>query len=569
LPPDTLLPHMTATVQSPVPHNSQSPPSSTSGKHSAYLSSPLGTQATTPRTLSIRFAPLPDPRASRANFPGGCGGSDVWWSREEKPDGTWGDYRLIVRRPNGEIVAIDDLAVGSPERTQALEIYRQQQTKLAQPQTSPTNNHLTASDHHNQSNQNINKSQPPLLKLPDQTSSQTESRFAKLLPPLITQTSNPTSTIPSLTPTASSGPSLALTLTRTTSRESTYSNQSTGSSYRASINSSLTRKFIEAMKKPLVRHSHRLTPTNSLPIDCDGLGDPQRGYPLCKSRSDEPTPSGSLRKGFNFLKKHPSAQLLRRTRSKDEASSIDPSQIHFDEPPTRRRSNYPPVAQRKAHIGGGRGGAGRMTLAEEPDFVEWKPAAAAASPGSALSHRPAAGTGDDDGSGMAWLRKRKKEREERAQREEEERLRGLRSSSAMITSTPNAQSQEVVNGVAADLPTGCDNLTSIFPIGEEDNLDEDRASTSSSISRSSLLSRDGPQRSAGTRTSTSSTTESSKQSTADDEDLNEEELREEERLKLLALTQSPFVRGATEVYRDREHHQLAKKSTEITRPINE
>ncbi|KNZ58162.1 uncharacterized protein VP01_1986g2 [Puccinia sorghi] len=562
---------MSATVQSPVLHNSQCPPSSTNRQHSAYLASPLGTQTNTPRTLSIRFAPLPDPRASRANLPGGCGGSDVWWSREEKPDGTWGDYRLVVRRPNGEIVAIDDLAIGSSERTQALETYRRQQSNLAQQQASPTNNYPTTSDHHNQSNQNLNKAQPSCSKLPDQTSSQDESRFAKLLPPLVTQTSNPTSITPSLTPTGSSGPSLALTLTRTTSRESIHSNQSAGSSYRAGINSSLTRKFIEAMKKPLVRHSHRLTPTNSLPIDCDGLGDPQRGYPLCKSRSDEPTPSGSLLKAFHFgrLKKHPSAQLLRRTRSKDEASMRDSSQIPSDEPPTRRRSNYPPVAQRKAHIGGSRGGAGRITLTEEPDFVEWKPAAAATSPDSALSHRQDGGTGDDDGSGMAWLRKRKKEREERAQREEEERLRVLRNSSAMITSTTNAESQEVVNGLAADLSTGCDNLTSIFPIGEEDKLDEDRASTSSSISRSSILSRDGPQRSAGTRTSTSSTTESSKQSTADDEDLNEEELREEERLKLLALTQSPFVRGATEVYRDREHHQLVKKSSETPRPINQ
>jgi hypothetical protein len=151
---------------------------------------------------------------------------------------------------------------------------------------------------------------------------------------------------------------------------------------------------------------------------------------------------------------------------------------------------------------------------------------------------------------MAWLRKRKREREERAQREEAERVKGLRDSSALITASAQAESQKLEAGLAASLSTDCATLSSIFPISEEDKLDEDRASTSSSISQSSTLSHDGPQRSAGTRTSTSSTTESSKHSAADDEDLNDEELKEEERLKLLALTQSPFVRGATEVYRE-------------------
>ncbi|KAA1070062.1 hypothetical protein PGT21_001606 [Puccinia graminis f. sp. tritici] len=548
---------MTTTVQSNLIHNSQFLPSSALSRTSCSTS-PLTPQTNNPRTPSIRFAPLPDPRASRANVPGGCGGSDVWWSREEKPDGTWGDYRLVVRRPNGEIIAIDDLALDSPERTQALATYRQQQTKMSTNQhTVPTLNNSSPSDHRDSSNHQLpdrSLTAEP-LKLSDQTTSQTDSRFGKLLPPLVTQSSNPTSTTPVTcpTPAGSGGPTIPLTLTRTTSRESTYSNHSTASNYKAGSTSSLTRKFIEAMKKPLAKHSHRLTPTNSLPIDCGDLGDSHRGVPLCKSRSDES--GGSVLKGFTFgrIRKHPSAQILRRTRSKDETTLAHPSQMPFDEPPTRRRSNYPPVAQRKAHMGGGRGGAGKLTLTEEPDFVEWKPAAAARSPGGVESPRQVAGLPDDDGSGMAWLRKRKKEREERAQREEEERLRDLQNSSALISSSNNDQSQSVTG-------TG-NNLPSIFPIREENKPDDDRASTSSSISQSSILSRDGPQRSGGTRTSTSSATDSSKHSIADDEDLNEEELKEEERLKLLALTQSPFVRGATEVYRDREHHQVMKKTS--------
>ncbi|OAV89412.1 hypothetical protein PTTG_09655 [Puccinia triticina 1-1 BBBD Race 1] len=555
---------MTTTLQPNLIHNSQFQ-SSTPFNRTSCLTSPLSAQATTPRTPSIRFAPLPDPRASRANVPGGFGGSDVWWSREEKADGTWGDYRLVVRRPNGEIIAIDDLALGSHERTQALETYRQQQTRITapalikQPNNNNTNNCPDSNDPSIRPSHNGSQTGEPSNPPDQSTSSQSESRFAKLLPPLVTQSSIPTSTTPAvslLTPAGSGGPSIPLTLTRTTSRESTYSNHSTGSNYKAGSSSSLTRKFIEAMKKPLARHSHRLTPTNSLPISCGDLGgDSHHGVPLCKSRSDES--SGSVLRGFTFgrLKKHPSAQLLRRTRSKDETTFVHPSQIPLDEPPTRRRSNYPPVAQRKAHMGGGRGGAGKLTLTEEPDFVEWKPAAAAPSPGGVDAPRQVTGSVDDDGSGMAWLRKRKREREERAQREEEERLRELRNSSTLIPSSSTTADQSVAG-------TG---PNPIFPIREEDKPEDDRASTSSSISQSSILSRDGPQRSAGTRTSTSSATDSSKHSVADDEDLNEEELREEERLKLLVLAQSPFVRGATEVYRDREHHQVMKKPSELTK----
>ncbi|PLW36370.1 hypothetical protein PCANC_16203 [Puccinia coronata f. sp. avenae] len=568
---------MSTILQPNLLHTSQFHHPGPSSRSQSCLTSPPSTQASTPRTPSIRFAPLPDPRASRANVPGGYGGSDVWWSREEKPDGTWGDYRLVLRRPNGEIVAIDDLALGSHERTQALETYRRQQTKLSPQQALPKIVEPSTSDHHYHHSSNPKNITPqshttPSSNLLDQISSQTDTRFAKLLPPLVTQSQTlPTHPTTCPTPAGSSGHSLSLTLIRTTSHESTYSNHSVGSNYKSASNS-LTRKFIEAMKKPLAKQSHRLTPTNSLPIDCSRLADSQRGLPLSKSRSDEPaSSSGSIRKGFHFglLKKHPSAQLLRRTQSKEETSFLAPSLIPYNEPPTRRRSNYPPVAQRKIHMGGGRGGAGKLTVTEEPDFVEWKPAAAAASPGRTSASPQAPGPGDDDGSGMAWLRKRKREREERAQREEAERVKGLRDSSALITASAQAESQKLEAGLAASLSTDCATLSSIFPISEEDKLDEDRASTSSSISQSSTLSHDGPQRSAGTRTSTSSTTESSKHSAADDEDLNEEELKEEERLKLLALTQSPFVRGATEVYRDREHHQVSKRSSELTRPISQ
>ncbi|EHS63613.1 uncharacterized protein PGTG_20706 [Puccinia graminis f. sp. tritici CRL 75-36-700-3] len=157
-----------------------------------------------------------------------------------------------------------------------------------------------------------------------------------------------------------------------------------------------------------------------------------------------------------------------------------------------------------------------------------------------------------------WLGLQAEKKSERSVHSEKrkKRLRDLQNSSALISSSNNDQSQSVTG-------TG-NNLPSIFPIREENKPDDDRASTSSSISQSSILSRDGPQRSGGTRTSTSSATDSSKHSIADDEDLNEEELKEEERLKLLALTQSPFVRGATEVYRDREHHQVMKKTSGLT-----
>lgn len=325
------------------------------------------------------------------------------------------------------------------------------------------------------------------------------------------------------------------------------------------------------MKKPLNRNPNRLTPTSSLPIDYDQFHPPS-GAPLCKSRSADSS-TYSNRKRFSWgLVKIPSSQILRRTRSKDESFEYS-NPLPYEEPPVRRRANYPPVAQRKAHMGGGRGGAGKLALTEEPDFVEWKPTTAAASPGASCpSDQPGDEVGGDDGSGMAWLRKRKKEREERARREEEERARSM-GGAACQSSLPTIDELQFVSnndpdGVGAHTTLADDllnptigeiRLQQILPIRGEAEKEDDRDSTTSSVSQPSILSRNGTHRPGGTRTSTSSTGVSSQDSTEDDEDLNEEELREEERLKALALTESPFVKGATEVYRDREHHQVLRK----------
>lgn len=530
------------------------------------ISSPLNPAQSTPRNLSIRFAPLPDPRASRANVPGRLGQLDVWWSREEKSDGTWGDYRLVLRRPNGQIVALDDLEPGSDEQTRALETYRQQQP--SRPSASPLSN-LTKPPFWDTTESRLNSNLLGAQSIGSSEPFFSQSGIGKLLlPSLTTQTSNLThSSCNSNSDPHSAGSNTSgnpLALTPTASCDSTYSNYSFSSNQKASTSSSLTKKFLDAMKKPITKHSHRLTPTNSLPIQGDYYG-----APLCKTRSADST-AGSIRKRFHFaFAKNP--QILRRTRSKEESSNQD-AQLGFDEPPARRRSNYPPVAQRKAHMGGGRGGAGKVVLAEEPDFVEWKPATATPSPGTVASSQRPDHAVEDDGSGMAWLRKRKREREERARREEEERAQFLANASksvplATIDETQLAQ-DELSKNQTPEIDSdnrSASRADDLKLSSHEDNNDDDRDSSASSICESSILSRDGAHASGGTRTSTSSATPSSKDFNADeDEDLNEEELKEEERLKALALSHSPFVKGVSEVYRDREHHQISRKSTEMS-----
>lgn len=85
---------------------------------------------------------------------------------------------------------------------------------------------------------------------------------------------------------------------------------------------------------------------------------------------------------------------------------------------TRRRANYPPVAQRSRTAGGWRGRGPPVVRVEEPKFSEWG--------GAGVGSRSTGGGGggvageDDDGSGMAWLKKRRLERE-KAEREKAER----------------------------------------------------------------------------------------------------------------------------------------------------
>ncbi|GAA6001173.1 hypothetical protein JCM10207_007444 [Rhodosporidiobolus poonsookiae] len=87
----------------------------------------------------------------------------------------------------------------------------------------------------------------------------------------------------------------------------------------------------------------------------------------------------------------------------------------------RRRSNYPPVAQRSRNAPR----VVRRVEVEEPAFEEWGSASSVGAVGGSRGGkgaRSAAGAeeDDDDGSGMAWIKKRRAEREKK-EREERER----------------------------------------------------------------------------------------------------------------------------------------------------
>ncbi|GAA5919923.1 hypothetical protein JCM1841_000044 [Sporobolomyces salmonicolor] len=96
-------------------------------------------------------------------------------------------------------------------------------------------------------------------------------------------------------------------------------------------------------------------------------------------------------------------------------------QIYYASPARSgaRRANYPPVAQRSRSA---RTPQKPPTKVDEPAFHEWGSSGSVGSVGSATSK---SGGEEDDGSGMAWIRRRRAQRE-REEKEKEKREREAR-----------------------------------------------------------------------------------------------------------------------------------------------
>ncbi|KAI8445168.1 hypothetical protein BY996DRAFT_6424547 [Phakopsora pachyrhizi] len=551
-------------------------------RNNSYNNPQLSSTITGPRTLSIRFAPLPDPRASRPLLTTPSGIS-VWCSREELPDGTWGEYKMVIKRDNGQVVAVEDLQ-DIKERKAVLEAFEEQShfnpdlLHEAPKQPISNRNYL----YENDQSRKLSTANST-IQSPDVSS---ETRLGNLFNDSVPSQANTTGGFP---------------LYRTTSADtvSILSSSSLGnleSQARNNYSSSLTKKLIDVVKKPLKSYSHKLTPTASLPIEqISGFG-----APLTKSRSAESTLSkrSTWRSSLNLG--------IRRTQSREEASStsafktttpIMPSAnlsedrivLPLEAERMRRRAKYPPVAQRKAHMGGSRGGAGKVPLVEEPEFVEWGAPSNTALvklvkdkkvyySAPATSKEIKEDTEEDDGSGIAWLKKRKKEREERAKREVEER--------AMVSSMHQDILHPISDGpnnlgentktdalVMSDLRElierpekstiirgQAEHSTSRNQHVQSDSLDgRSRCSSETTSSSTGSGSLNGDSTSNDSSSQAQSLDSSpSRRKLPDEEDLNEEELEEEERLKARALIESPFLRGAKEVFKDREHHRVLK-----------
>ncbi|CAH7673867.1 hypothetical protein BY996DRAFT_4586734 [Phakopsora pachyrhizi] len=393
-------------------------------RNNSYNNPQLSSTITGPRTLSIRFAPLPDPRASRPLLTTPSGIS-VWCSREELPDGTWGEYKMVIKRDNGQVVAVEDLQ-DIKERKAVLEAFEEQShfnpdlLHEAPKQPISNRNYL----YENDQSRKLSTANST-IQSPDVSS---ETRLGNLFNDSVPSQANTTGGFP---------------LYRTTSADtvSILSSSSLGnleSQARNNYSSSLTKKLIDVVKKPLKSYSHKLTPTASLPIEqISGFG-----APLTKSRSAESTLSkrSTWRSSLNLG--------IRRTQSREEASSTAMvSSMHQD--------ILHPISD------------GPNNLAEHSTS--------------------------------------------RNQHVQSDSLDGRSRCSSETTSSTGSGS---LNG---------------------DSTSNDSSSQAQSLDSSP-----------------------SRRKLPDEEDLNEEELEEEERLKARALIESPFLRGAKEVFKDREHHRVLK-----------
>ncbi|GAA5882621.1 hypothetical protein JCM16303_002076 [Sporobolomyces ruberrimus] len=148
------------------------------------------------------------------------------------------------------------------------------------------------------------------------------------------------------------------------------------------------------------------------------------GIPMRKASTWDSTNSGGSKGSSGTTKqKNPNRLSLSTSNSAVPSSSLprDPStpQIIYYASPNRasrpaRRAQYPPVAQRSRTAPK----PIRKSQVEEPEFSEWGSVGSVGSVGSRGGGKSTADE-DEDGSGMAWIRRRRKEREEKERRDAE------------------------------------------------------------------------------------------------------------------------------------------------------
>ncbi|GAA5835166.1 hypothetical protein JCM3766R1_006889 [Sporobolomyces carnicolor] len=147
------------------------------------------------------------------------------------------------------------------------------------------------------------------------------------------------------------------------------------------------------------------------------------GIPMRKASTWDSTNSGGSNTTATTKSKSMKRQSIAASTTSPPASlPRDPStpQIIYYASPSRsarpaRRAQYPPVAQRSRTAPK----PIRQTKVEEPEFSEWGSVGSVGSVGSRSAAGRSAAEDDEDGSGMAWIRRRRKEREEKEKQERE------------------------------------------------------------------------------------------------------------------------------------------------------
>ncbi|GAA5888934.1 hypothetical protein JCM5296_002744 [Sporobolomyces johnsonii] len=180
------------------------------------------------------------------------------------------------------------------------------------------------------------------------------------------------------------------------------------------------------------------------------------GVPMRKANTWDSSESPSSTSRPSSLRGSASP-IARSSSSYGQPGQHSQSQPIYYASPARtgtRRANYPPVAQRSRLA---RPPQKQPAKVDEPAFHEWGSSRSVGSVGSATSK---SGGEEDDGSGMAWIRRRRaqREREEKEKREREERG-GDKDAAAPTTARDDSMTPvELVsrNGAPEALPTNAD-----------------------------------------------------------------------------------------------------------------
>ncbi|KAG0143657.1 hypothetical protein CROQUDRAFT_109010 [Cronartium quercuum f. sp. fusiforme G11] len=459
-------------VSLPLQHSASAPmPNSNSFNLPPPAMTLTQTNETIPRSLTIKFAPLPDPRSRSYSTT-----ENHWNNLNESISFDGNSYNL-------------NPTLDSPS------------SRINNEERSPSSNSEPLSNRLN--TYEIERSKSPTI---------TNKPFCR-----------PVSPGPTVPPTQ---------LYRTISNDSLSAVSQTSSAAappsQASSSTSLTQKLFSLTKPRKTSRSLNGSSSNLSTISSD------YGAPLQHTRSAELSGCGW----------RPSTLQLRRTKSKEEER---------DQVRPRRRAQYPPVAQRKVHMGGSRGGAGKVSIIEEPAFVEWSSSTSANAVVESIRSRQSTTTTNssirsndpievDDGSGMAWLKKRRREREEKAKKEaNESNDKKLNGSSTL---EPLTEVEEIIATTSND---------SSHRKKPHHQIGSDMSSSESSTSYPTISIA-----TSSNNTDVQDDYDENDGNYQDDEKDDEEEVRKEDEEKARVLAESPFVKGVKEVYTDREHHRVAK-----------